>query len=141
MRRDPVPVAVATAAKARSTSARVRDDAAAGPAGGRPRTPSTRGSDAENARPVRYATAPAASPGPRALRKSVTSRSLSSRPGVDSSPRHKVTRADRLVMPSVYRARLLLLLRPPGPFVPETQGSVLVQAHETERLRRGQPAL
>ena len=100
MRRDPVPVAVATAAKARSTSARVRDGTAAGPAGGRARTPSTRGSDAENARPVRYATAPAASSGPRALRKSVTSRSLSSRPGVDSRARQSVTRADRLVMPS-----------------------------------------
>ncbi len=90
---DPGPTADATAPKPSATSREAQRGPAAGSARGSPRVPSTRGSEMENGRPVKYATAPAASSGSMRRRKSVTRRSFSRRPGLVSRRRQSATRS------------------------------------------------
>src|SRR5215470_2455855 len=97
-RRDPGPLASATVPKASATSASVSvADVAAG-AAGRPRTFSTRGSEAANGRPLRYVTARSRSSAGRSRRYDATTRRFSRRPGLPATWARRVTRSERSAM-------------------------------------------
>src|SRR6266478_5880503 len=98
-RRAPGPAASATSPNARATSASVSGSPDAPGAGaGRPRTLSTRGSEAGKARPLRYVTARARSSGGSARRYKATRRRFSSRPPLAATRARSSVRSARSAM-------------------------------------------